>query len=85
MTDALPKDRLVFVRIRERLAEYLPFMTKIIIAQRISSVRDADQIVILDDGKISDIGTHEELSQRPGYYREVFLLQNGMEEEKEVV
>ena len=59
-------------KVRERLAEYLPFMTKIIIAQRISSVRDADQIVILDDGKISDIGTHEELLARSEIYQQIY-------------
>ena len=47
-------------------------MTKIIIAQRISSVRDADQIVILDDGKISDIGTHEELLARSEIYQQIY-------------
>lgn len=49
--------------------------TKIIIAQRISSTKDADKIVILKDGTISDIGTHEELIQREGYYKEVYQLQ----------
>ena len=51
-------------RIRTMLKEELPEMTKIIIAQRISSVRNADQILILDDGRVSDIGTHEELLKR---------------------
>ena len=50
-----------------------------------SATKRADKVVILDKGRVVDVGTHEELSQRPGYYREVFLLQNGMEEEKEVV
>lgn len=54
--------------------------TKIIVAQRISTTKRADKIVVLDEGKIADVGTHAELSQRPGYYREVFLLQNGMTE-----
>ena len=50
--------------------------TKIIIAQRISSAKDADKIVILKDGTIADIGTHDELTQREGYYREVYELQH---------
>lgn len=49
--------------------------TKIIIAQRISSAKDADKIIILRDGMIEDIGTHEELISREGYYREVYELQ----------
>ena len=71
--------------IQEQLASLDFPCTKIIVAQRISTTKRADKIVILDKGEVVDIGTHEELSQRPGYYREVFLLQNGMEEEKEVV
>ncbi len=62
-------------RIRERMQEYLPFMTKIVIAQRISSVRNADQIVILDDGKINDIGTHEELLARNEIYQQIYESQ----------
>ena len=50
--------------------------TKIIIAQRISSAKDADKIVILQNGTIADIGTHGELTQREGYYREVYELQH---------
>ncbi len=49
--------------------------TKIIIAQRISSTKNADKIIILRDGRIEDIGTHEELISRQGYYREVYNLQ----------
>lgn len=59
-------------RIRERMKEYLPDMTKIIIAQRISSVRHADQIIILDDGRVNDIGTHEELLKRNEIYRQIY-------------
>ncbi len=62
--------------------------TKIIVAQRISTTKHADKIVVLENGTITDIGTHEELSRKPGYYREVFLLQNGMTDDasgKEVV
>lgn len=67
--------------IQDQLANLEFPCTKIIVAQRISTTKRADKIVILDKGKITAIGTHEELSQKPGYYREVFLLQNGMEEE----
>lgn len=49
--------------------------TKIIIAQRISSAKDADKIIILKDGMIEDIGTHDELISREGYYKEVYELQ----------
>jgi len=56
--------------------------TKIIIAQRISSTKDADKIIILRDGRITEIGTHDELlKNKDGYYHEVFTLQNeGFEE-----
>lgn len=60
----------------------LPYhCTKIIIAQRISSVKDADQILVLKDGRIAEHGTHDELIRRPGYYRETYLLQNDLEDE----
>ena len=59
-------------RIREQLSQKLPDMTKIIIAQRISSVRHADQIVVLDDGKIRGIGTHEELLSGNKIYQEIY-------------
>ncbi len=52
--------------------------TKVIVAQRISTTKRADKIVVLEEGRITQMGTHQELSQQPGYYREVFLLQNGM-------
>ena len=50
--------------------------TKIIIAQRISSTKDADKIIILEDGKIKEMGTHEQLFAQKGYYYDVFRLQN---------
>ena len=61
--------------IRERLAERLPHMTKIIIAQRISSVRHAGQIVVLDDGRVQGAGTHEELLAGNKIYREIYESQ----------
>ena len=62
-------------RIRNQLREKLPEMTKIIIAQRISSVRHADKILILEDGRIDDIGTHEELLARNAIYQEIYESQ----------
>jgi ATP-binding cassette subfamily B protein len=62
-------------KIREGLRKFLPDTTKIIIAQRISSIQDADKIIVLDDGKIDDIGTHDELVERCEIYREVYLAQ----------
>ena len=62
-------------RIREQLERKLPDMTKIIIAQRISSVRHADQILVLDDGKIRGMGTHEELLRDNRIYQEMYESQ----------
>ena len=62
-------------KIREGLKAKLPEMTKIIIAQRISSVRSADQIVILDDGKINAVGTHEQLLAENRIYQEIYHSQ----------
>lgn len=55
--------------------------TKLIIAQRTSSARYADRIVILEDGRIKECGTHDELMRQRGYYYEIYTLQNGNEEE----
>jgi ATP-binding cassette subfamily B protein len=62
-------------RIRQALRTYMPETTKIIIAQRIASVMDADHILVLDEGRIVDFGTHEELLQRNEIYREVYTSQ----------
>ena len=61
--------------IRKAFAEEIPDTTKIIIAQRISSVQDADKIIILDEGKISACGTHSELLESSEIYREVYESQ----------
>ena len=61
--------------IRRALRDELPDTTKLIIAQRIASVCDADRIIVLDDGRISAIGTHEELLESSTIYREVWESQ----------
>lgn len=61
--------------IQKAFAEDIPDMTKIIIAQRISSVQNADKIVVMDDGKINAVGTHEELLKNCSIYREVYQSQ----------
>lgn len=61
--------------IRKAFAEEIPDTTKIIIAQRVSSVEDADQIIVLDEGEIKAIGCHEELMQSSDIYREVYESQ----------
>ncbi len=68
-------------KIREDLASYLPDTTKLIIAQRISSVQEADRIIIMEGGRIAQIGTHEELLQTSEIYRETFNSQNKMTKE----
>jgi len=61
--------------IRKAFAEEIPGTTKLIIAQRVASVQDADMIVILDNGTVVDVGDHETLLERSSIYREVFESQ----------
>ena len=61
--------------IQRAFAEYIPDTTKIIIAQRVSSVQNADKIVVLNDGKIDAVGTHEELLKNCNIYRGVYRSQ----------
>ena len=61
--------------IRQSFKTYIPETTKIIIAQRIASVMDADKIIVMDDGKIDSIGTHNELIENCEIYREVYEQQ----------
>ena len=61
--------------IRKAFREEIPGTTKLIIAQRVASVQDADLIVVLEGGKIADLGTHQELLQASPIYREVYESQ----------
>ena len=63
--------------IREGFKEFIPETTKIIIAQRVASVMDADMIIVMDNGGIADMGTHEELLGRCDMYREIYEEQTG--------
>lgn len=73
--------------IRQAFAQDIPDTTKLIIAQRISSVQEADQIIVLNHGRVNGIGTHEELLQKNEIYRDVYQSQQkgGAEESAESV
>ena len=62
-------------RIRKAFAEEIPDTTKLIIAQRISSIQSADRIIVMDEGRISGFGTHEELMKNNAIYQEVYNSQ----------
>ena len=70
-------------KIRAGLASYLPNTTKLIIAQRISSVQYADRIIVMEGGRIAQIGNHDELLKTSEIYRETFTSQNKMSAEGE--
>ena len=61
--------------IRKAFKEEIPNTTKVIIAQRVSSIQDADKIIVMDDGNVTAIGTHEELLKTSEIYKEVYESQ----------
>ena len=67
--------------IRKAFREEIPDTTKIIIAQRVSSIEDSDQIIVLDSGKIVEHGDHEELMKLNGIYAEIYESQTRGKEE----
>ncbi len=62
-------------KIRRAFREEIPDTTKLIIAQRISSVQDADRIIVMEEGRVHGFGTHEELLEKNEIYREVYESQ----------
>ena len=64
-------------KIRKAFAEEIPGTTKLIIAQRIASVKDADRIIVMEDGKVNGFGTHDELLATNAIYRDVYESQTG--------
>ena len=67
--------------IRKAFAEEIPDTTKFIIAQRVSSVQDADKVIVMVGGRVDGFGTHEELMATNDFYRETYQLQNRKEED----
>lgn len=70
--------------IQDQLANLDFACTKVIVAQRISTTKRADRVIVMDRGEIIQCGTHAQLVEEEGYYRDVFLLQNGVKEEVQI-
>lgn len=68
-------DKITEARVKKNLKNILPDMTKVVISQKISTIQDADKIIVLNNGKISNIGTHEELLAKDDIYKDIYNLQ----------
>lgn len=68
-------DKITEAKVKDNLRNELPNMTKIVISQKISSIKDADKIIVLDNGNITHIGTHEELLNTDDIYKDINTLQ----------
>ena len=68
-------------RIRQQLRRHKKGVTTIIISHRVSTLCEADLILVLENGKLSDQGTHEELTNRPGLYQQIFAIQSALEDD----
>ena len=66
-------------QIQDALRDKASGRTTIIISHRITSIQLADRIIVIEDGQVSDMGTHEELVNKPGFYREIFERQLAVE------
>ena len=71
--------------IRQGFRKFIPETTKIIIAQRVASVQDADRIIVMENGAISAMGTHEELLESSPIYREIYTSQNKINSQQKEV
>jgi ATP-binding cassette subfamily B protein len=71
--------------IRDSLKKERPYATTIIVSHRLTTLASADRVLVLEDGRIADSGTHEELVSRPGLYRRIWEIQAGLETELEAL